>query len=130
MPQGTKEQRTEYHREYRKKNRQKDRDRKCKWALENPEKIQAYNKKHRILKYGITEEEYNVMFLEQNGKCGICGTHQSKFKIGFAIDHCHETGKVRGLLCGNCNRAIGLLQDDIENLRCAILYLNKNLVEK
>lgn len=77
--------------------------------------------------YKMTLEEYQVLFEKQNGKCAICGSE------GFAItrnqrqlvviDHCHDTGKVRGLLCHNCNRALGLFKDKISNLENAIRYL-------
>jgi len=77
-------------------------------------------------KYGIDLEEYNRMFAEQEGKCAICGIHQSEYKKALSVDHCHETDHVRGLLCLKCNAAIGLLNDDIENLKCAMLYLNAN----
>ena len=102
----------------------------------NRAKINAYarihNKPHPdsrkyALKHchSMTEEEFNELFAEQKGKCAICGKHQSEFKKALHIDHCHKTGKLRGLLCSNCNTGIGLFKDDIENLKCAILYLNK-----
>ena len=117
MPLKTKELRTAYMR---------------KWRKNHPERVKIHNEQARIYqagrkfyKYDITEDEYNDMFMAQNGKCLICGKHQSEIKTALHIDHCHETGKVRGLLCHRCNIGIGLLEDDIENLRCAILYLNK-----
>ncbi len=129
MPRKTKEARAEYMRE---------------WKTKNPEKVKVWNKKYRganiakkypinqssvvkcrLRKYGISIDDFNEMFALQNGKCAICGKHQTEFKKILHIDHCHETNKFRGLLCSNCNTAIGLLKDDIENLRCAILYLNR-----
>lgn len=62
--------------------------------------------------YGITLEEYNKMFVDQKGCCAVCNTHQSNFKKGLHVDHCHTTLKVRKLLCANCNRTIGLYKDD------------------
>ena len=77
--------------------------------------------------YKITLEEYEEIFRLQDGKCAIC------WSIGFkitknqrqliVIDHCHSTGKIRGLLCHNCNRALGLFKDNVKNLSNAILYL-------
>lgn len=77
--------------------------------------------------YKMSLEEYQKLFDSQKGLCKICG------QVGFAIatnqrqmvviDHCHTTGKVRGLLCHNCNRALGLFQDKISNLENAIQYL-------
>lgn len=70
--------------------------------------------------YGITEEDYERMFKEQEGKCAICGL-TSKKKLN--IDHCHISGKVRGLLCWNCNIGLGYFKDNLENLQNAIKYL-------
>lgn len=77
--------------------------------------------------YNISLEEYNDMFNQQNGCCAICKKHISdldmKRKKNLCVDHCHETKKIRGLLCDKCNRGIGLLEDSIENLESAISYL-------
>lgn len=78
--------------------------------------------------YGISIEEYDRMLAEQNGKCAIClsGTPKAPKRVNhWYIDHCHSTGKVRGLLCNACNRAIGNLGDDISNFERAIAYLKK-----
>jgi hypothetical protein len=74
-------------------------------------------------KFGITVEEYDKLYLQQKGRCGICEKHQSEFKRRFAVDHNHDTGQVRGLLCGNCNTGIGNLRDSIKLLKKAIKYL-------
>lgn len=71
--------------------------------------------------FGIGLAEYNQLMTAQNGVCAIC--HQ-KGKQKLAIDHDHETGKVRGLLCGPCNRGIGLLRDSADLLREAVEYLS------
>ena len=76
--------------------------------------------------YGISLQDYNRMFAEQEGCCAICHTHQSQFKRAFAVDHCHDTGKVRALLCLNCNTGIGKFNDNTEFLRMAIDYLEKH----
>lgn len=73
--------------------------------------------------YGISLDIYNEMFQKQNGCCAICNTHQSELIVSLSVDHCHTTGKVRGLLCSNCNRGIGLLKDSIKILNSAIEYL-------
>lgn len=78
-------------------------------------------------RYGISIDEYNVIFEEQNGCCAICKIHQSELKISLSVDHSHETGENRGLLCGKCNRGIGFLNDSIENLEGAISYLKRFL---
>lgn len=80
--------------------------------------------KARFTHYGITETDYNRMFEEQEGKCKICGRHQSDMETSLAIYHDHNTGIVRGLLCNKCNVAIGLLNDNIGSLQAAIQYLS------
>lgn len=100
-----------------------------KWARENPEKMKAIyerrklkqqsdpefkaNKRNRhlIKKYGITNEDYEVMLEEQNGNCALCFRAQGKFRLH--IDHCHTTGRVRGLLCHQCNWYLGIIDADI-----------------
>jgi len=74
-------------------------------------------------KYGTTVREYNVMFEEHAGRCAICGVHQSQLEKALHIDHCHETGAVRGLLCSRCNRGIGQFKDDPEIVERAIEFL-------
>ena len=80
--------------------------------------------------YSITAEEYYEMLASQNNQCAICDSEEvnnSRISSGkLFIDHCHDTGKVRGLLCSKCNHAIGLLNDDVDLLRKAIDYLNKS----
>lgn len=82
----------------------------------------------KLKKYGITNKEYIEMSEKQNHCCAICNKPETTENIkgiisSLAVDHCHTTGKVRGLLCGNCNKGIGLFKDDISNLQKAIEYL-------
>jgi hypothetical protein len=75
--------------------------------------------------YNITLEEWNNLLQSQNNKCAICNNdNPSKIK-SFDTDHCHKTGKVRGLLCHNCNVGLGNFKDDINYLKSAISYLEK-----
>lgn len=76
--------------------------------------------------YNITADDYYSMLEKQNYKCAICNSDSNKnnSREKMFIDHCHETGKVRGLLCSNCNMALGLFNDDTETLNKAIAYLN------
>lgn len=80
--------------------------------------------------YGISLEAYQVLFESQNGLCSICGKPEismSKGNIGkLRIDHDHNTGKVRGLLCWSCNSALGFVKEDIEILNKMIDYINKH----
>lgn len=81
-------------------------------------------------KFGLTEVEYRRMFDAQGGVCAICRSPETKVQSNsragsraLAIDHCHVTGKVRGLLCGRCNLSIGQFEDDPELLRAAADYV-------
>lgn len=86
-----------------------------------------YRVKYIEKKFGINYEEYDRMMEEQEGVCAICGCPETKENAKYlAVDHDHNTGKIRGLLCNNCNRALGLLKDDVLVLQNAINYLNKN----
>jgi hypothetical protein len=106
---------------------------KCKQCISEYYKERNYTpelkQKHREWsykrRYGITPSDYDQMLSDQNGACKICGSKDSKKgDHRFMVDHCHTTGKVRGLLCGPCNSAIGLLGDNISTLQAAINYLS------
>lgn len=90
----------------------------------NPEQFKSYDLKRQ---YGITLDQYNEMLEKQGGVCAMCGRpEKSMIKgkvINLAVDHCHETGRVRGLLCSNCNIGIGNLRHDVELLQKAIEYV-------
>ncbi len=75
--------------------------------------------------YRIRFPEYQALYNEQAGRCACCGAHESIFKRSLHVDHDHKTGKVRGLLCTQCNPGIGYFQHSIERLEMAITYLNK-----
>ena len=130
---------TEYRKEYRQKHKQKLAEYGQLWYKDNKEKLKGYFKeywqknKERIKDssrnsqlrkgYGIEPVEYAQMLVDQKGLCSICKRPQSEFKKRFAVDHNHETGCIRGLLCGSCNRAIGLLQDSSRLCKDAAVYL-------
>ena len=104
------------YREYSKRHRQKNGEQ-CnkvskKWRKDNPE-LWKYTHKNSALKtnYGITLDEYNQMFIEQNGCCAICEKHQSEFKRALAVDHDHKTGEVRALLCLACNTKLHVFEN-------------------
>lgn len=69
----------------------------------NKEKVQAFKRKHM---YGLSNDDYETMLIEQNFRCKACGDETK-----LVVDHCHETGLIRGLLCRNCNTALGQLKD-------------------
>jgi len=88
------------------------------WKAKNPRRVLAY----RIKQYGLTLEQYDAIVATQDGKCPICledlmgGRYQT-------VDHCHETGRVRGVLCSRCNSALGLLRDRADAATRAAAYL-------
>ena len=112
-----------------------------KWYRKNNEreilKSRTYRQKNPIKtkntklkqKYGISIEDFNSLLASQNGVCAICSKIDNyKHSKGsntplLSVDHSHLTGKIRGLLCGSCNRAIGLLKDSTYLLHNAIKYL-------
>lgn len=75
-------------------------------------------------KYGISKAKWDELFRKQHGVCAICGCHQRYQSL--ATDHCHKTGKVRGLLCVNCNRGLGKFFDSPIRLRNAADYIERS----
>jgi hypothetical protein len=90
----------------------------------NRNKTYAEQRISRIRRYGIDVEDYERMLEEQNGGCYICGKVPEGNRA-LDIDHDHATGKVRGLLCSNHNRALGLLNDDVVLMLKSVEYLVK-----
>lgn len=90
-----------------------------------------YRKYQYWLKHGITHLQYDLMAKAQNKLCIICGQPEvlensvSGKILSLAVDHCHKTGKIRGLLCTNCNLMLGKAKDSPEILRKAAEYLEK-----
>jgi len=110
---GTKEGRAAYQLEYR------------------ASKREEFVAKERQRKFGITMKQYCDMLLAQDGKCAICkqvetATRNGKIKT-LAVDHCHDTGNIRGLLCAQCNTMIGKAKDDRNILLSAVKYLDKHV---
>lgn len=110
-----------------------------KFKANNPEKIKQYQKsfktknpnyfknKHLEYSYGIPLDEYDRMYSNQHGRCCICGKHSDEtHRKRLFVDHCHKTGKIRGLLCQQCNTALGMASDDIDILCAMIGYLSEH----
>ena len=97
------------------------------WNKHNPKKVQAHNRQHHLKrKFGLTLDQYDQMFESQNGVCGICGKPDITGKYLY-VDHNHETGKVRGLLCHRCNCGLGYFEDWVQEFRGQIIrYIKEN----
>lgn len=127
----------EYHAEWR-ANNPKYQEYQDKYYQDNKEKINLRNNNYYqenkdwllpkmnanrfFKKYGITQEEAKSLLDSQGGNCAICETEDPGIK-GWCIDHCHDTGKVRGVVCGTCNSGMGLLKDNPKLLERAASYL-------
>ena len=97
------------------------------YYLKNKDKIQEYSRHYsRKRSFGITQQEYLQLLVDQEACCAICSTPQAELKIALCVDHDHTTGKIRGILCTYCNLMLGRAQDDINLLKATILYLEKN----
>lgn len=91
------------------------------WRAANPEKIRRHNRRRQLKEYGLTEESYAALLMQQDRRCKICAcTAEGR---ALHVDHDHKTGRIRGLLCTNCNTALGLLKETPELFMRAVVYL-------
>jgi hypothetical protein len=98
-------------------------------AARNKENYCSRKAKDKSLRnnYGITLKQWENIFDSQGCKCAICGSLEPNHSSGqFVVDHCHEFGQVRGILCGNCNIMLGQAKDDINTLFDGAMYLIQN----
>jgi hypothetical protein len=110
--------------EPKKKTREESRNYMRDWRAANPDRAKHYGRKaHLKSAYEMSEEEYDRLEQEQKSLCAICHQAQSDGHR-LCIDHDHETGKIRGLLCHSCNKALGFFKDSVLFLEAAIRYLN------
>lgn len=110
----------------RKEERKKDPERFAQYRKEYKKgNFDSYRETKLKNKFGVTLEWYDEKLAAQNNRCAICAAHVSVLSKNLAVDHCHTTGNVRGLLCAKCNLGIGILNDDINILQNAIEYLKK-----
>lgn len=89
-------------------------------------RLKANLKRHNLLRrYGITEEEWQEMFERQGKACAICRSTnaQRSDRFGWVVDHCHETGKIRAILCNKCNLGLGAFDDNEKLLFDAACYV-------
>jgi hypothetical protein len=130
---------------YREEHREEVRARTREWNKLNAGRVREYQRKYsfteagrrrlrknqhesKCRKYGLSPEKYAEMALAQGGVCAICGAGTTEKRPKLSIDHDHDTGVVRGLLCNNCNIGIGHFFDDKERLVKAIAYLESRQV--
>jgi Autographiviridae endonuclease VII len=93
-------------------------------ANTNARRLNVMKYRYKI-KYGITIEQRDQLFRGQGSRCGCCGSLDGGPAYGWAVDHCHATGKVRGVVCSSCNTMLGFAKDSAERLQAGINYLNK-----
>lgn len=94
------------------------------WKPGSPEKRRESGRRQR---YGVSGEEYERRLAEQNGKCKLCGKPEAQTRHAvLEVDHCHDTGSIRGLLCHYCNWVLGLFGDDPARFRQAVDYLEEH----
>lgn len=111
---------------YRKKNKEKLRERHKAWEKKNKVYAKNYRREYFLKKkYGITQAEYDELFLKQDGRCFICHIHQFQLKKTLSVDHSHTTGLVRSLLCDTCNLVLGWSKEDIAKLQGLIRYIKR-----
>lgn len=109
----------------RHRNPARDREYALRYKRKHPDRVKQSSRKTLLKrKYGMTPEEYDAMLAAQGGGCAICTAPPGDKRL-LPVDHCHETGTKRGILCSNCNTALGLMQDDRERLLRAVEYLSR-----
>ena len=94
-----------------------------KYYQKNKERLR---KEAVVKRYGISVEQYEQMFIEQNFQCALCSIHNSESPL--YVDHCHDTNEVRGLLCNKCNSLLGGFQYHYNNLNNVLAYLDQERI--
>jgi len=129
--------RAEYARIRRKNNPEVDdriKERMRQWHEQNPDASYTHNLTKNLKQYGLTINEYNEMVFRQGGRCASCGIIPAGVEkrgrmprvIRLYVDHCHKTGRVRGLLCSGCNTGFGMLGDSVEKVEMLLRYAKKH----
>jgi Recombination endonuclease VII len=95
-------------------------------SLDSEERSSKRRKRSELMKkFGINADQYDTILKEQKYVCAICNK-PDLLNRGLAVDHCHKTNKVRGLLCTNCNMGLGKFQDNVEYIQNALTYLQRD----
>lgn len=120
------EKRNERRRRYREDPEYRERERQqqyINWTRDPSKRALAYRKHLLKKKYGLTLDQFDELLASQHGACAICLREQVGMRLH--IDHDHSTGKIRGLLCSNCNTGLGMFGDSVDGLIAAIQYLEE-----
>ena len=121
------ERQRENNRRWRKKYSEKKKESDKKWrAKQDPKYLKMQKRRSLLAKYGLTIEDYNNILNKQNGVCAICGNKPKKGK-NLHVDHCHENGHVRGLLCFRCNFGLSYFGENFNMLKNAYTYLKRSV---
>lgn len=107
----------------KRKNREKIAETERAWRSRNPHKKTEYNRRRALKRLNAPNFDFDQVFEAQGDQCAICGTAEKPKSKGWSIDHCHKTGRVRGILCGSCNVGLGHFKDNPKFLIMAIEYL-------
>ncbi len=110
----------EYHRRYRAENKERLAARNASYRATNRKMLAD---KSRDRRYGLGPGQFDALLLAQSGRCASCGDAFSAAPKSLHVDHCHSSGEVRGLLCGGCNTAAGMLKDSARRCRQLAYYL-------
>ncbi len=113
-----------YHKAWHAANKEEKKKKADVWRIENPEKVRMYVRKKILKEHGLTLADYAQMLEDQDGRCKICGKEPGT-KV-LVVDHNHQTGKIRGLLCRRCNMGLGHFEDDLATILKAAAYLEEN----
>lgn len=123
---------------WQKRNHEKSRANVAGWRADNGDNIRVYRRdykdknrqrereRHLLSTYGITLAEYEAMYLAQGGCCALCNVSaEQAARRRLFVDHCHTTKRVRGLLCDNCNKALGYVEKNAHRLDALLEYAGK-----
>jgi hypothetical protein len=100
------------------------------WRANNPDKVKMMDRKHLLKRhYGLSIEQYEAMLLSNEGRCEICRVpfDAARASTKCCVDHCHSSGRVRGLICSDCNVGLGFFKDDPQRLIDAVTYLQRKV---
>ena len=129
----------EYHQAWRDAHKESEKASKARWREKNRDHIRQHAKEYRKraghitrakdlrIKYGLTPVQYDAMLEAQNHRCAICGKTPLENGKHLTIDHCHKTGKVRGLLCYRCNTGLASFKDELSIVINAMTYLKQSI---